>query len=218
MRERGTPGLAYRTVGESDSAIDAFETCRANRSDDSDRVFPRPASAQAGRIRSAIALFVRCLALDSRMCRRNSASPEPTSFPGTQRCDSTPRTFRRTSRSRLGKPISRATESRSYSTAEPIAGTIPLHPTRRSLTIDTRAVSGSTAEAIQSNASSAAWSGRLLHGRRYGWPPRSVLLGGVRQAMLYRNSAALIDVTSRAGLTSAECLAAGRRLRQRRSR
>ena len=140
------------------------------------------------------------------MSRQNSASPGPTSFPATRRLrlEHLAR-FDELSQSKLGKPISSVYgEQGPYSTAEPIAGDDPA-PSDFAvrLTIDTRAgLRFDPQRQSPSNrilpllGSGACFTDFDTDGR-----PDLLLLGGVRRAMLYRNSGGrFTDVTSRAGL------------------
>jgi tetratricopeptide (TPR) repeat protein len=60
-------GLAYRTLGEGDSAIDAFERVTRIDPNDADTLyFLGQLHSQAGRHDQAIAVFLKCLSLDGR--------------------------------------------------------------------------------------------------------------------------------------------------------
>lgn len=203
-------GLAYRTLGESDSAIDAFEHVAQLDPNDADTLyFLGQLHSQAGRHDQAIAIFLRCLALDTRHVSAEFGLARAYQLSGNAAAAAEHLArFDELSQSKLGKPISSVYgEQGPYSTAEPIAGDFPA-PSDFAvrLTIDTRAgLRFDPQKQPQSNrllpllGSGACFTDFDLDGR-----PDLLLLGGVRQATLYRNSGGrFTDVTSRAGLSVA---------------
>ena len=200
-------GLAYRTLGESDSAIDAFEHVAQIDPNDADTLyFLGQLHSQAGRHDQAIAMFLRCLALDSRHVSAEFGLARAYQLSGNAAAAAQHLArFDELSQSKLGKPISSVYgEQGPYSTAEPIAGDDPA-PSDFAVrfTIDTRAgLRFDPQRQARSNrilpllGSGACFTDFDADGR-----PDLLLLGGVRQAMLYRNTGGrFTDVTSRAGL------------------
>lgn len=201
-------GLAYRTLGEGDSAIDAFEHVTRIDPNDADTLyFLGQQHAQAGRYDQAIEIFLKCLALDARhasaefgLARAYQLSGEPAA--AAQHLAR----FDELSKTRLGKPIGSVYgEQGPYSTAEPIAGDDAAPPADFNvrLTVDTRTRFQFTAQKIAPSnrmlpllGSGACFTDFDADGR-----PDLLLLGGARNAMLYRNSGGRFDdVTSRAGI------------------
>ena len=162
--------------------------------------------SQAGRYDQAIAMFVKCLALDSRHVSAEFGLARAYQLSGNAAAAAQHLArFDELSQSKLGKPIGSVYgEQGPYSTAEPIAGDDPA-PSDFAvrLTIDTRAgLRFDPQKPSPSNrvlpllGSGACFTDFDADGR-----PDLLLLGGVRQAMLYRNSGGrFTDVTSRAGL------------------
>ena len=201
-------GLAYRTLGESDSAVDAFEHVAQIDPNDADtRYFLGQLQLQAGRYDQAIALFVRSLALDPRHASAEFGLARAYQLSGNAAAAAQHLArFDELSQSKLGKPISSVYgEQGPYSTAEPIAGDDPAPSefavrlsvdTRAGLRFDPRQPSPSN-RVLPLLGSGACFTDFDADGR-----PDLLLLGGVRRAMLYRNtSGRFTDVTAAAGLT-----------------
>jgi tetratricopeptide (TPR) repeat protein len=200
-------GLAYRTLGESEPAIDAFARVAQIDPNDADTLyFLGQLHSQAGRYDQAIALFVKCLALDSRHVSAQFGLARAYQLSGNAAGAAIHLArFDDLSKSKMGKPISSVYgEQGPYSTAEPIAGDDPA-PSDFAVrfTLDTRT-------GIEFDPQRQPASNRILpllgagacftdfdtDGR-----PDLLLLGGVRQATLYRNAGGrFTDVTSRAGV------------------
>ena len=170
--------------------------------------------------------FVKCLALDSRHVSAEFGLARAYQLSGNAAAAAQHLArFDELSQSRLGKPISSVYgEQGPYSTAEPIAGDDPV-PSDFAvrLTIDTRAgLRFDPQRQSPSNrilpllGSGACFTDFDADGR-----PDLLLLGGARQAMLYRNTGGrFTDVTSRGGAEhhAGRARLHGRRLRQRWSR
>lgn len=200
-------GLAYRTLGESDSAVDPFERVAQINPNDADTLyFIGQLHLQSARHDQAVATFLRALALDTRHASAEFGLARAYQLSGnaTAAAQHLAR-FDQLSQSKLGKPISSVYgEQGPYSTAEAIAGEDPV-PSDFSVrfVIDTRAglrfevpKPSSPERIVEQLGSGACFTDFDNDGR-----PDLVLLGGARHAVLYRNSGGRFnDVTSRAGL------------------
>ncbi|HEX8032021.1 MAG TPA: FG-GAP-like repeat-containing protein, partial [Vicinamibacterales bacterium] len=200
-------GLAYRTLGESDAAIDAFErVAQIDRNDADTLYFLGRLHAQAGRYEQAIARFVSCLELDMR-----HVSAEFGLARAYQRSGNTSAAaqhlarFDELSKSGRAKPISSVYgEQGPYSTAEAIAGIEPA-PTDFSVRFTVDARSGLPRDLYEMRTmngvlaqlgSGACFTDIDADGR-----PDILLLSGAGHAMLFRNTGGrFTDITARAGL------------------
>ena len=201
-------GLASRTLGDSDAAIDAFERVAQLDPNDADTLyFLGQLHSQAGRYEQAIAIYLKALGLDSRHASAEFGVARAYQLSGNAAAAAQHLArFDELSKSKLGKPIGSAYgEQGLYSTAEAIAADDPA-PSDFAvrLTVDARARFQFTAQSSQ-NASfrlqpllgfGACFTDFDADGR-----PDLLLLGGARNAALYRNSGGRFDdVTSRAGI------------------
>jgi tetratricopeptide (TPR) repeat protein len=201
-------GLAYRTLGEADSAVDAFEHVAQLDPNDADtRYFLGQLHLQAGRYDRAIAEFVRSLTLDTRHASAEFGLARAYQLSGNAAAAAQHLArFDELTQSKLGKPISSVYgEQGPYSTAEPIAGDDPV-PSEFAVRFTVEARAGLQFEprrpppsnrVLPHLGSGACFTDFDADGR-----PDLLLLGGVRRAMLYRNTGGrFTDVTSAAGLS-----------------
>jgi len=204
-------GLAYRTLGDSDAAVDAFERVAQIDPNDADTLyFLGQLHLQAGRYDRAIAAFAKSLSLDTRHVSAEFGLARAYQLSGNTTAAAQHLTrFDELSKSGRTKPIgSSYGDQGPYSTAEAIAGVPDVPPdfavrfnadTRAGLRFE--ASTPSSPQRLDEQLGSGACFTDFDGDAR----PDLLLLGGARNAALYRNTGGrFTDVTAQAGLAIKE--------------